>query len=109
MFSLEGRRVWVAGHTGMVGSAVVRRLASTRVSELITATSAEVDLRDQSATRDFVLSGKPDVAIIAAARVGGAETHACLFFDHDAFGVTEGAAFLGECVTARRQRAHRIA
>jgi GDP-L-fucose synthase len=71
MFSLEGRRVWVAGHTGMVGSAVVRRLASTRVSELITATSAEVDLRDQSATRDFVLSGKPDVAIIAAARVGG--------------------------------------
>jgi GDP-L-fucose synthase len=69
-FDLDGARVWVAGHTGMVGSAIVRRLASEPVT-LITAPSTEVDLRDQAATHAFVISQQPDVAIIAAARVGG--------------------------------------
>jgi GDP-L-fucose synthase len=55
----------------MVGSAVVRRLGSEGIGELITATSSEVDLRDQKATHDFVAHGRPEVAVIAAARVGG--------------------------------------
>lgn len=70
-FDISGKRVWVAGHTGMVGSAVVRRLASEGISDLITATSSEVDLRDQVATDQFVRDNRPEVAIIAAARVGG--------------------------------------
>lgn len=70
-FDVTGKRVWVAGHRGMVGSAVVRRLASEPIGELITATSGEVDLRDQAATHLFVADSRPDVAVIAAARVGG--------------------------------------
>lgn len=70
-FSLEGRRVWVAGHAGMVGSAVVRRLEKEPISELITAPSSEVDLIRQDATEQFVTQTRPDVAILAAARVGG--------------------------------------
>lgn len=70
-FDLTGKRVWVAGHTGMVGSAVVRRLASEPIFQCFTATSKEVDLRQQAATHEFVADQKPDVAIIAAARVGG--------------------------------------
>ena len=68
---LAGKRVWVAGHTGMVGSAIVRRLSEERLAELITARSSEVDLTRQAETEAFVEKQKPDVAIIAAARVGG--------------------------------------
>jgi GDP-L-fucose synthase len=71
LFELAEKRVWVAGHTGMVGRAVVRRLGSMGIGELITATSSEVDLRDQTATHDFVVHSRPEVAVIAAARVGG--------------------------------------
>lgn len=70
-FDLTGKDVWVAGHTGMVGSAVVRRLADEPVGRLIAAKSSEVDLRRQQDTEEFVLSERPQVAIIAAARVGG--------------------------------------
>lgn len=70
-FSLEGRRVWVAGHRGLVGSALLRRLAAEPVAEVITASSAELDLRRQDETEQFVRDKRPDVAIIAAARVGG--------------------------------------
>ncbi|MEX0865152.1 MAG: GDP-L-fucose synthase [Acidimicrobiia bacterium] len=68
---MTGKDVWVAGHLGMVGSAVVRRLAAEGIGRLITASSTEVDLRRQQETEDFVVSAKPQVAIIAAARVGG--------------------------------------
>jgi GDP-L-fucose synthase len=71
LFDLEAKKVWVAGHRGMVGSAVVRRLAQEPIGELITATSSEVDLRRQSETEGFVNDVKPEVAIIAAAKVGG--------------------------------------
>lgn len=67
---IEGRRIYVAGHRGLVGSAVVRRLAREPV-ETLTATRAELDLRDQAATRAFMLAKKPDIVIVAAARVGG--------------------------------------
>jgi GDP-L-fucose synthase len=74
-FPLEGARVWVAGHRGMVGSAVARRLDKEPIGELVTATSAEVDLTRQAPTEQFVSRVKPDAAIIAAARVGGIEAN----------------------------------
>ncbi len=70
-FDITGKDVWVAGHTGMVGSAVVRRLEEEPIGKLVTARSSEVDLRRQRETEEFVLSQRPQVAIIAAARVGG--------------------------------------
>jgi GDP-L-fucose synthase len=70
-FDLDGKRVWVAGHRGMVGSALVRRLKKESIGALITASSDEVDLRRQSDTESFVRDTRPNLAIIAAARVGG--------------------------------------
>jgi GDP-L-fucose synthase len=70
-FDLTGARVWVAGHRGMVGEAVVRRLADEPVAEIITASSNEVDLTRQADTEAFVAHTRPDVAIVAAAKVGG--------------------------------------
>lgn len=70
-FSLQGKRVWVAGHGGLVGSAILRRLNREPVGELVTASSTEVDLRRQDATEAFVREVRPDVLILAAARVGG--------------------------------------
>ncbi|MEQ7872929.1 GDP-L-fucose synthase [Sphingomonas sp. ASV193] len=70
MFSLEGRRVYVAGHRGMVGSALVRRLARENV-KIVTATRQELDLRNQADVRAFFSEQRPDVVILAAAKVGG--------------------------------------
>ncbi len=70
-FPIAGKAVWVAGHRGLVGSAIVRRLEGEPIARLITATSSEVDLRRQDATEAFVRSERPDVLILAAARVGG--------------------------------------
>jgi len=64
-YDLTGKRVWVAGHRGMVGSGVVRRLANEPIGELITATSAEVDLRRQEPTEAFVAATQPDVIVLA--------------------------------------------
>lgn len=72
---LSGKRVWVAGHTGMVGSAVVRRLESEPIDEVLTARSPEVDLTRQTETEQFVARSSPDVAILAAARVGGIDAN----------------------------------
>lgn len=69
-FSLEGKRIYVAGHSGMVGSAIVRRLRQNG-SEILTATHSELDLIDQSATRKWLSREKPDAVVIAAAKVGG--------------------------------------
>lgn len=69
-YDLEGKRVWVAGHRGMVGSAVVRRLGSERC-DVITAGREVVDLTDADAVRTFFEHEKPDAVILAAARVGG--------------------------------------
>jgi GDP-L-fucose synthase len=70
-YSLAGKSVWVAGHRGLVGSAIVRRLETEPIESLIVATSQEVDLRRQDETEEFVASTKPDVLILAAAKVGG--------------------------------------
>ena len=69
-YDLAGRRVWVAGHRGMVGRALTRRLASERCT-LIESDRRTVDLRDQSAVKRFYASEKPDAVVIAAAKVGG--------------------------------------
>jgi GDP-L-fucose synthase len=71
VLDLGGKRVWVAGHRGLVGSALVRRLDSEPIGELITATSAELDLRRQIETEMFVRERQPDFVLVAAARVGG--------------------------------------
>ena len=74
-YDLTGKRVWVAGHRGMVGSAIVRRLASESPSEILVASSSDVDLRDQAATNAFVSDARPEVAFVAAAKVGGIEAN----------------------------------
>jgi GDP-L-fucose synthase len=68
---LRGLRIWVAGHRGLVGSAIVRRLRDESPAELLTASSSELDLRDPAQTEAFVERQRPDVIFLAAARVGG--------------------------------------
>ena len=70
IFSLKGKRVWVAGHRGMVGSAIVRRLAAERC-EILTAARGELDLRRQADVETWMETRRPEVVAIAAARVGG--------------------------------------
>jgi GDP-L-fucose synthase len=69
-FELKGRTVFVAGHRGMVGSALVRRLAQEDV-ELLTTGRGELDLRDQAAVFDWFTRKRPQVVFLAAAKVGG--------------------------------------
>ena len=69
-FELQGKRIFVAGHRGMVGSAIMRRLSSEGC-ELLSASKAALDLLDQSAVRRWISKSKPDAIILAAARVGG--------------------------------------
>lgn len=64
-------KIYIAGHRGMVGSAVLRALEAEGYSALLTRSRSELDLLDQSAVDDFFQAERPDVAIIAAARVGG--------------------------------------
>jgi GDP-L-fucose synthase len=70
IFDLAGKTVFVAGHRGMVGSAIVRRLAGVKC-EVVTAPRSEVDLERQAETERFLAAVKPDVVIVAAAKVGG--------------------------------------
>lgn len=69
-YDLTGKRVWVAGHRGMVGGAVVRRLASEGC-EVITAGRDVVDLVNQQAVQDWMAETRPDAIVLAAAKVGG--------------------------------------
>jgi GDP-L-fucose synthase len=64
-------KIYVAGHRGLVGSAIVRKLRQEGFNNLLTATSKELDLREQAATRDFFALEQPDYVFLAAARVGG--------------------------------------
>ena len=64
-------RVYVAGHRGMVGSAIVRALQARGHKDIVTRSHAELDLSDQSAVRDFFAREKPDHVVLAAAKVGG--------------------------------------
>jgi GDP-L-fucose synthase len=69
-FALDGLRVWVAGHAGMVGSAICRRLAQESC-EVVTAAHSRVDLRRQAETEAWMASERPDAIFVAAAKVGG--------------------------------------
>lgn len=69
-YDLSGKRVFVAGHRGMVGSAIVRRLAREKC-EVLTAGRDILDLMDQRAVRDWFADERPDAVVLAAAKVGG--------------------------------------
>ena len=64
-------RIFVAGHQGMVGSAIVRTLIHNGQRNLITRSRSQLNLTDQAAVRDFFASEKPDQVYLAAAKVGG--------------------------------------
>ena len=64
-------KIYVAGHRGMVGGAILRQLQARGTDTIITRTHAELDLTNQQAVRDFMQAERPDVVILAAARVGG--------------------------------------
>src|SRR5437667_3010167 len=74
MFELKGKRVWIAGHRGMVGSALVRHLADAE-AEILTVDRLRLDLRDQSAVKRWLTQCRPDAIFIAAATVGGIEAN----------------------------------
>jgi GDP-L-fucose synthase len=94
-------KIYVAGHRGMVGSAIVRALRAAGHTTVVTRTSAELDLRDGPSTRAFLAAEKPDVVVMAAARVGGIKANATEPYDflHDnlamAANVIEGARQAG--------------
>ena len=73
-YQLAGKRVWVAGHRGMVGSAIARRLA-TENCDIITVDRAEVDLRRQADVEDWMMQTKPEAVFLAAATVGGIQAN----------------------------------
>src|SRR4026209_1009563 len=67
----QSDKIYVAGHSGLVGSALVRLLQAHGFINLITRSRAEVDLRDERAVRDFFAEEGPEVVVLAAAKVGG--------------------------------------
>lgn len=70
MYALAGKKIWVAGHRGMVGSAIVRGLAVERC-EVVTVARDMLDLMDQPAVRAWMRATRPDAIFLAAAKVGG--------------------------------------
>ena len=64
-------KIWVAGHRGLVGSAIVRALQARGYERVVTRTSAELDLREQAAVRAFYAAERPEYVFVAAAKVGG--------------------------------------
>ena len=74
-------KIYVAGHRGMVGSAVVRALRAAGHTNMVTRTSAELDLRDGAETRAFLAAEKPTYVVMAAARVGGIKANSTEPYD----------------------------
>ncbi len=70
MFDLTGKRVWVAGHQGMVGSALVRRLRR-EACDILTVDRPNLDMMEQAAVRQWVADNRPDALFLAAGKVGG--------------------------------------
>lgn len=71
----KNAKIFVAGHRGMVGSAIVRRLQAAGYTRVITRSHSELDLLDQRAVHDFLQAEKPDYLYIAAAKVGGIQAN----------------------------------
>ncbi|CAA7622656.1 bifunctional GDP-fucose synthetase: GDP-4-dehydro-6-deoxy-D-mannose epimerase and GDP-4-dehydro-6-L-deoxygalactose reductase [Magnetospirillum sp. LM-5] len=99
-FELAGKRVWVAGHKGMVGQALVRRLAAVDC-QILTVDKASLDLRRQAEVEAWMEANRPDAVFIAAARVGGIQANAArpgeFFFDNSAIAtnIIHGAHLTG--------------
>jgi GDP-L-fucose synthase len=74
-------KIYVAGHRGMVGSAIVRALRAAGFTSIVTRTSAELDLRDGAATRAFLAAEQPATVVMAAARVGGIKANSTEPYD----------------------------
>ena len=74
-------KIYVAGHRGMVGSAIVRALRAAGHTSVVTRTSAELDLRDGAATRAFLATEQPATVVMAAARVGGIKANSTEPYD----------------------------
>ena len=120
-YELSGKKVYVAGHGGMVGSALVRRLARENC-ETVTAPRS-LDLREQAAVRDWFARERPDAVFVAAARVGGIAANAArpvgFMYDNLMIGanIVEAAArsdvgklvFLGSSCVYPREAAQPIA
>ena len=68
-------RIFVAGHRGLVGSAMIRALGAAGFTNLLTATSAELDLREQQAVRNWFADNKPEYVFVASAKVGGIQAN----------------------------------
>jgi GDP-L-fucose synthase len=64
-------KIYVAGHNGLVGSAILRRLLKEGFQNIVLKTSSELDLRDQAQVKSFFASEKPEYVFLAAAKVGG--------------------------------------
>lgn len=71
MDELKNKKIYLAGHTGMVGSAIYRKLQSKGYKNILTKNLSELDLRNQSSVEKFFSETKPEILIIAAAKVGG--------------------------------------
>ena len=68
-------KIYIAGHRGMVGSAILRNLQNKGFSNFVLRTSAELDLRDQKQVADFFENEKPEYVFLAAAKVGGIQAN----------------------------------
>jgi len=68
---LSEKKIFLAGHNGMVGSAIYNELLDNNYSNILTKGSSELDLRDQKSVNEYISESKPDIVIIAAAKVGG--------------------------------------
>jgi len=90
LFEIAGKRIWVAGHTGMVGGAVVRRL-SRESCEILTAPHSELDLTRQADVERWVAANRPDAIVMAAARVGGIHANSTLPADFLSINLLIGA------------------
>ena len=75
-FRIEGKRIWVAGHRGLVGSAVVRRLRR-EPCEILTVGREALDLKEQDRVRAWIASERPDAIVLAAAYVCGILANDC--------------------------------
>jgi len=75
MYFDQSAKIYVAGHRGLVGSAICRELAKQGYQNIITKTHQELDLQDQYKTEEFICDIKPDVVLLAAAKVGGIQAN----------------------------------
>ncbi len=75
LYDLSGKTVWVAGHRGMVGSALMRRLEQENIATLLQPSRADLDLASQAAVDDWIAQNRPDAIFFAAAKVGGIQAN----------------------------------